>query len=194
MTRFYETDPVRSVWRRACQFTINISRGQRRVAVLLVPHPSGVFPTFQTVVRHALVSEGYALVEDSTLARAGEDIESNLFVVAGIIDFVEFVAGAEFRADRVPNELEKLDAFRGGGGCATIIFFEERCQIGILKIFIAGGRHEQAAPQKLFKDVANGRPALRAEKTHGVSVFLLRHDRPARGALRIEAHRRRHSP
>ena len=115
-------------------------------------------------------------------------------MVAGVIDFVEFVAGAEFGADGVPDELEELDALGGGSGGAAIIFFEERGEIGILEILVARWRHEQAAAEKFFEDVANGGPALCAEEAHGVGVFLLGDDRAAGSALRIAAHCRRHSP
>ena len=70
---------------------------------LLVPGPASVFPTFETVIRHAMLGEGDALGEDAALLRAGEDVQADLFVVAGIIDFVKFVAGAEFGADGVPD-------------------------------------------------------------------------------------------
>src|SRR5579872_1604902 len=168
--------------------------GLSTICPLLVPEPGGIFPPVQTVIRHALIRERKTLVEDSALLRTGENIEANLLMVAGIIDFVEFVPGAEFRADGVPDQLEELDALSGGGGHAAIISFQERREIGVLEIFVAGRGHQQAAAQKLLEDVAHGGPALRAEEPHGVRVLLPGHHRSARRALRVHAHGRRHSP
>jgi hypothetical protein len=78
-------------------------------------------------------SEDDALVENFTIARASEDVEANLLVVARIIDFVEFVAGAEFRADGVADEFEVLDALRGGDGRAATIFSSSGCRSGFRK-------------------------------------------------------------
>jgi hypothetical protein len=49
---------------------------------LFLPYPRGVFPAVEVIVGHALFGEGEAPIQNPALARAGKNIQTNLFMVA----------------------------------------------------------------------------------------------------------------
>ena len=63
-------------------------------------------PAVDIVIREAFIDELQALVERPAALCEIHGIDADLFVVAGVIAFVEFMAAGEFGSDRVPDQFE----------------------------------------------------------------------------------------
>src|SRR5262249_23096904 len=73
--------------------------------------PSRIGPAGLVVIRHAGFGETDHLIECAGAAGVPHCLDANVLVVAGVVHLVQLVASAEFRADRVPEQLHDLDAF-----------------------------------------------------------------------------------
>src|SRR6516162_7539411 len=71
--------------------------------------PRRVSPAVLVVVGQAPVGERNHAVQASGAARMPQGLDANVLMVAGVVGFVEAVAAAELRSDRVPQELHDLD-------------------------------------------------------------------------------------
>src|SRR5262245_33153129 len=70
----------------------------------------GVAPALLVVFGETLVGEANHAVKGTGAARIPERLDADILVVAGVVHLVELVAAAELRADRIPQQLEHLDA------------------------------------------------------------------------------------
>ena len=66
-------------------------------------------PPTQIVFRHACLGKTLPPLVLAGCDRPEQRITTNLLMAAGVIHFVEFVAGAELGADRVPQEFHQFD-------------------------------------------------------------------------------------
>ena len=66
-------------------------------------------------------------------------VEADLLVVAGVVALVQFVAPAELGADRVPDQLEELDALLGRAARAAVVAVDQRAQLGVLQVLALDG-------------------------------------------------------
>src|SRR3984885_9542852 len=80
---------------------------QRNIAAVPV---GWVLPAILVVIGHALIGERFHLLELAGELRLLQRENAHQFVAAGIVHLVELMAGAEFGADGVPQELHDLYA------------------------------------------------------------------------------------
>src|SRR5690242_11246720 len=75
-----------------------------------IENPGGRGPALEIIVAHALLDELGAAFHDAALLGEAQHVEPHLLVVARIVALVNLMTAAEFGADRIPDELEELDA------------------------------------------------------------------------------------
>src|SRR3984957_19335807 len=72
--------------------------------------PRRARPAVFVVFRHALLGELRHVCKRTRRARIPKRLNTDILVITGIIALVEFMASAEFGADRIPQQLHHLDA------------------------------------------------------------------------------------
>src|SRR5712692_5910825 len=82
-------------------------------------------PPVKVIVRHALVGEGFEAIELLGNSGHGDDVQSDLLVVAGVVSLVELVPSAELGANGVPDQLEELDPGFGRAVRAPVVTLDE---------------------------------------------------------------------
>src|SRR5947207_8843189 len=127
---------------------------------LRLPCPRRYAPPVEIVFVHTLICEGRKAVEVPLDTREIQHIEPDLLVIARVIELVQGMPGAEFRADRVPDEFEEFDALLSRAVRTTVILFYERAQIVIEQVLITRWCDERAAAEIDFKQVMDRRPTL----------------------------------
>src|SRR5207302_1415923 len=103
----------RSAETAPCEMVSSFIASQCGRAPWLLVNPCVAGPAVEVVVGHAALDEGIELGGDAADACEAGHVEAHLLLVAGIVDLVPLVAGAELRADRVPDQLEQLDPVVG---------------------------------------------------------------------------------
>src|SRR5580704_13146395 len=83
---------------------------QPRIGHVVWIEPRRIGPAVFVVFGHALIGERRHLLHDAGASRAPQRLDTDIFVVTGVVALVEFVAAAEFRADGIPKELHYFDA------------------------------------------------------------------------------------
>ena len=104
---------------------------------LLILQPGPINPSVQIIIGEALIDEFQALIQRAGAPGETDGIHADLLVVAGVIPLVQLMASAELGSDRVPKQLEQLDALVRRSAGASIIPIDEWTQLRIEEILTA---------------------------------------------------------